>query len=97
MRRREFVTHDWVEPTFDAADIIRCGRDVFVLHGQTCNLAGFDWIERQLRRRGLRAHLLHMPNILNPSHIDASILPLRPGLVGELTSWGDISGLSVLF
>ena len=30
MSRREFVTHDWVEPTFDAADIIRCGQDVFV-------------------------------------------------------------------
>eukprot|EP00656_Telonema_subtile_P053634 TRINITY_DN781_c0_g1_i11.p1 TRINITY_DN781_c0_g1~~TRINITY_DN781_c0_g1_i11.p1 ORF type:complete len:249 (-),score=35.42 TRINITY_DN781_c0_g1_i11:658-1404(-) len=40
MQKKEFVTHDWVEPTFDAADIIRCGKDVFVLHGHTCNLAG---------------------------------------------------------
>lgn len=81
MERREFVTKDWIEPTFDAADIIRCGRDVFVLHGHTCNRAGFRWIKHQLARRGVRAHLLHMPSILNPSHIDASIMPLRPGLL----------------
>jgi len=81
MVNREFVTKDWVEPTFDAADIIRCGRDVFVLHGHTCNLAGFKWIERTLGRRGIRAHLLHMPSVLNPSHIDASIMPLKPGLL----------------
>lgn len=123
--RREFVTHDWVEPTFDAADIIRCvtpgpprappchrratahttglspparrcGRDVFVLHGHTANLAGFRWIEHQLARRGVRAHLLHMPSVLNPSHIDASIMPLRPGLllaapsvVGDLAVFAD--------
>ena len=81
MVRREFVTHDWVEPTFDAADVIRCGRDVFVLHGHTCNRAGFRWLEQQLKRRGVRAHLLHMPSVLNPSHIDASIMPLKPGLL----------------
>ena len=81
MERREFVTHDWAEPVFDAADIIRCGRDVFVLHSHTCNRAGFQWIERQLSRRDIRSHLLHMPSVSNPSHIDASIMPLRPGLV----------------
>jgi len=78
---KEFVTHDWIEPTFDAADIIRCGEDVFVLHGQSCNMAGFEWIKRTLGRRGIRAHQVHHPNILNPNHIDASIMPLRPGLL----------------
>ena len=80
-RDKEFVTLDWVEPTFDAADIIRCGEDVFVLHGQSCNMAGFEWIRRTLGRRGIRAHQVHHPNILNPNHIDASIMPLRPGLL----------------
>ena len=75
------MTHDWVEPTFDAADIIRCGEDVFVLHGNTCNLAGFEWIKRTLARRDIRAHLVHHPNVLNPNHIDGSIMPLRPGLL----------------
>ena len=78
---KEFVTHDWIEPTFDAADIIRCGEDVFVLHGLSCNMAGFEWIKRTLGRRGIRAHQVHHPNILNPNHIDASIMPLRPGLL----------------
>ena len=81
MARRECVTPDCGEPTVDAADVIRCGKDVFVLHGHTCNRAGFRWLEQQLARRGVRAHLLHMPSVLNPSHIDASILPLRPGLL----------------
>ena len=61
--------------------MIRCGEDVFVLHGLSCNLAGFEWIKRTLARRGVRAHPMHMPKILNPNHIDASIMPLRPGML----------------
>ena len=44
-------------------------------------MAGFEWIKRTLGRRGVRAHQVHHPNILNPNHIDASIMPLRPGLL----------------
>lgn len=80
--RREFVTHDAVEPVFDAADAIRVGRDVFVLHSHTCNVLGFEWMKRHLARSGVRTHLVHMPTVHNPSHIDASIMPLRPP-VGE--------------
>jgi glycine amidinotransferase len=78
MEQKEFVTTDGGEPVFDAADAIRVGKDVFVLHSQTCNVLGFEWLERQLRRRGVRSHLVHMPTVHNPSHIDASVLPLRP-------------------
>ena len=92
---REFVTHDWVQPSFDAADIIRCGEDVFVLHGNTCNLAGFEWIKRTLARRGIRAHLVHHPTILNPNHIDATIMPLRPGLL--LAASSVINDYQVMF
>ena len=81
MTTRTFVTKDGVEPVFDAADVLRFGSDVFVLHGHTCNKAGFEWIKRQLARLDVRAHLISMPKILNPSHIDASIMPLRPGLL----------------
>ena len=52
-----------------------------VLHSHTCNVAGFEWIRRQLSRRGLRAHLMQTPNVLNPSHYDASIMPLRSDLL----------------
>jgi glycine amidinotransferase len=78
MERKEFVTIDGGEPVFDAADAIRVGKDVFVLHSHSCNVLGFEWLKRQLRRRGVRSHLVHMPTVHNPSHIDASILPLRP-------------------
>eukprot|EP00940_MAST-03C_sp_MAST-3C-sp2_P000743 g743.t1 len=81
MMARTFVTQDGVEPVFDAADILRFGSDIFVLHGHTCNKAGFEWIKRQVARLDVRAHLISMPKILNPSHIDASIMPLRPGLL----------------
>eukprot|EP00928_Gymnodinium_smaydae_P090852 TRINITY_DN74565_c0_g1_i1.p1 TRINITY_DN74565_c0_g1~~TRINITY_DN74565_c0_g1_i1.p1 ORF type:complete len:432 (+),score=21.54 TRINITY_DN74565_c0_g1_i1:63-1358(+) len=78
MSRQEFVTVDGIEPVFDAADVIRCGRDIFVLHSHTCNRLGFEWIKRQVARNGIRAHLVTMPTVHNPSHIDASIMPLRP-------------------
>mmetsp|Transcript_4201 Transcript_4201/g.8095 ORF Transcript_4201/g.8095 Transcript_4201/m.8095 type:complete len:423 (+) Transcript_4201:38-1306(+) len=81
--RREFVTVDGLEPVFDAADAIRCGRDVFVLHSHTCNVLGFEWLKRQLARNNVRAHLVHMPTVHNPSHIDASIMPLRPPIGRE--------------
>lgn len=81
--RQEFVTVDGLEPVFDAADAIRCGRDVFVLHSHTCNKLGFDWLRRQLRRHGVRCHLVTMPTVHNPSHIDASIMPLRPPVGAE--------------
>jgi glycine amidinotransferase len=83
MARREFVTVDGVEPVFDAADAIRCGRDVFVLHSHTCNVLGFEWLKRHLALRGLRTHLVTMPTVHNPSHIDASIMPLRPPVGNE--------------
>jgi len=92
---REFVTHDWVEPTFDAADIIRCGQDVFVLHGHSCSLAGFEWIKRTMARRGIRAHLMHTPKVLNAGHLDASILPLRPGLL--LATPGEVEACKVCY
>jgi len=78
LARREFVTVDGVEPVFDAADAIRVGEHVFVLHSHTCNVLGFEWLKRQLARNGVQAHLTFMPTVHNPSHIDASIMPLRP-------------------
>lgn len=83
MARQEFVTVDGIEPVFDAADAIRCGRDIFVLHSHTCNRLGFEWLQRQLARSGVRVHLVTMPSVQNPSHIDASIMPLRPPMGSE--------------
>lgn len=74
----DFVTTE-EEPLFDAADIARCGRDLFVQHGFTTNLKGVDWL-----RRHFPAHRVHKVNFRNdpdPVHIDCSLVPLRPGLM----------------
>ena len=38
-----FVTTE-EEPLFDAADVLRFGRDLVVQHGFTTNLKGIDWL-----------------------------------------------------
>lgn len=73
------VTQD--EVVFDAADICRFGRDVFVQESMTTNRAGIDWLRRHLEPRDLRVRPLHFPLDLFPSHIDCTFVPLRPGLV----------------
>jgi len=75
---RRFVTTE-EEPVFDAADCVRCGRDLFVQHGFTTNLKGIDWLRRHFP--DLRVHALTFPGDPYPSHIDCTFLPLRPGLV----------------
>lgn len=80
MHEFEFcVTQD--EVVFDAADITRMGRDVFVQESMTTNRAGIEWLRRELTPRGLRVHTLHFPLDFFPSHIDCTFVPLRPGLV----------------
>jgi glycine amidinotransferase len=75
---RHYVTTE-EEPLFDAADIMRCGRDLFVQHGFTTNLKGIDWLQRHFPN--LRVHPMHFPGDVYPSHIDCTLVPLRPGLV----------------
>ena len=67
------------EPIFEAADIVRCGRDLFVQHGCTTNKKGIDWLQRHFP--GLRIHAMNFPGDPFPSHIDCTFPPLRPGLV----------------
>lgn len=69
------------EVVFDAADISRFGRDVFVQESMTTNRSGIEWLRRHLRPRGLRVHALHFPLDFFPSHIDCTFVPLRPGTV----------------
>lgn len=69
------------EPIFDAADIMRCGKDLFVQLSMTCNDAGIDWLRRELAPQGLRVHRVRFPYDLAPSHLDCTFVPLRPGLV----------------
>src|SRR5262245_17120746 len=45
------------EPTFDAADFIRCGKDIFVQKSHVTNSFGIEWLRRHLGDR-FRIHEL---------------------------------------
>jgi glycine amidinotransferase len=75
---RFFVTTD-EEPLFDAADVLRMGRDLVVQHGFTTNLKGIDWLARHFPDHRVRA--VNFPGDPYPIHIDATFTPLRPGLI----------------
>lgn len=65
------------EPVFDAADFIRCGRDIFYQLSNVTNRMGVQWLERHLRGE-YRFHEVPVTDT-NPMHIDASFMPLAPG------------------
>jgi glycine amidinotransferase len=72
---------DWVlteaEPLFDASDVARFGKDLFVQRSVVTNASAINWL-----RRHFRNHRIHEVTFTEeePTHIDASFLPLRPGL-----------------
>ncbi len=65
------------EPTFDAADFIRCGKDIFAQQSHVTNIFGIEWLKRLLGAE-YRIHLLRF-NDPHPMHIDATFMPLAPG------------------
>jgi glycine amidinotransferase len=80
MHNFEFcITQD--EVVFDAADISRFGRDIFIQESMTSNRRGIEWLRRHLEPQGLRVHAVHFPLDYFPSHIDCTFVPLRPGLI----------------
>ena len=73
---------DWIitetEPLFDAADVARFGKDLFVQKSMVTNDAGIEWLRRHYPDH--RVHMVTYKEML-PWHIDATLIPLRPGLV----------------
>jgi glycine amidinotransferase len=65
------------EPLFDAADIIKCGKDIFVAQSSCCNRTGIDWLQRHLGDT-YRVHEVEVHDT-HPMHIDATFYPLAPG------------------
>jgi glycine amidinotransferase len=65
------------EPTFDAADFVKCGRDIFVQKSHVTNDFGINWLRRHIGDK-YKIHILEM-NDKHPMHIDASFMPLAPG------------------
>ena len=74
----DFVTTEH-EPLFDAADVLRIGKDLFCQHGLTTTRRGMEWLKRHYPDH--RVHAVNFPGDPYPIHIDATFVPLRPGLV----------------
>jgi glycine amidinotransferase len=79
------------EPVFDAADFVRCGRDLFVTRSNVTNRMGIEWLRRHLGE-DFRIH--EIPSLcLQPMHIDSTFMPLAPGKVLVNPDYCDIANL----
>ncbi|MBU0673510.1 MAG: amidinotransferase [Proteobacteria bacterium] len=67
------------EPVWDAADFVRCGRDLFVTRSNVTNLSGINWVRRHLGDE-YRVHEIESLCTV-PMHIDTTFMPLAPGKV----------------
>jgi N-dimethylarginine dimethylaminohydrolase len=66
------------EPAFDAANVLRLGRDLIYLVSSTGNELGGRWLQAILGD-GFRVHFLK--DVYYGSHIDSTFVALRPGLM----------------
>ena len=73
-----YVVNEY-EPVFDAADFVRCGKDLFVTRSNVTNEMGIRWLERHLGDK-YRIHRIES-RCRQPMHIDSTFMPLAPGKV----------------
>jgi glycine amidinotransferase len=67
------------EPVFDAANVLRLGRDIFYQVSRSGNEKGLIWLQSTLRLLGdFRIHPLR--GVYGNTHIDSTISLIRPGL-----------------
>ena len=66
------------EIAFDAANVIKCGKDIFFLISNSGNELGARWLQTTLGET-YRIHKLH--DVYAYIHLDTTILPLAPGKV----------------
>ncbi len=66
------------EPAFDAANVLRFGRDLIYLVSATGNEMGGKWLQSVLGNE-FRVHFFK--DVYYGSHIDSTLVALRPGLV----------------
>jgi glycine amidinotransferase len=73
------------EPVWEAADFVRCGRDLFVQRSIVTNGLGIEWVRRHLGS-GFRVHEIKT-RCSTPCHIDTTFVPLAPGKVLVNPDW----------
>jgi N-dimethylarginine dimethylaminohydrolase len=64
------------EPVFDAADLTRCGKDIFVQLSNVTNRSGIEWLQRHYAD-----YTFHPMTFADDRaiHIDCTFVPLAPG------------------
>jgi len=88
-----FIINEF-EPVFDAADFVRCGRDIFVQKSNVTNDFGIMWLQRHLGDE----YRIHKIDNLSPEaiHIDTTFMPLAPGKVLVNPDWVDVDKLPAI-
>ncbi len=79
------------EPTFDAADFVRCGRDIIGQKSHVTNELGILWLQRHLGNT-YRVHTFQS-RCPQAMHIDTTLMPLAPGKVMVNPDWVDVARL----
>jgi N-dimethylarginine dimethylaminohydrolase len=67
-----------LEPVFDAANVLRVGRDILYLVSCSGNMLGCEWLQRTLGSE-YRVHPIR--GVYTGTHLDSTIALVRPGLV----------------
>lgn len=66
------------EPVFDAANVLRLGRDLLYLVSDTGNRIGAQWLQSVV---GNEYRVRTYEGVYSGSHVDTTITPVRPGCV----------------
>lgn len=82
--KKTFVITD-NDIAFDAADFVRCGRDVFAQKSNVTNAKGIEWVRRHIEP-DFMVHEVEFDDT-HPMHIDTTFVPLAPGKVLINPSW----------
>ncbi|MER5766363.1 inosamine-phosphate amidinotransferase 1 [Streptomyces sp. NPDC001985] len=67
-----------LEPAFDAANVLRFGTDLLYLVSDSGNMRGARWLQSTL---GDQYTVHPCEGLYSSTHVDSTIVPLRPGLV----------------
>ena len=89
-----WITNEF-EPVFDAADFIRCGKDIFVIRSNVTNYTGIEWLKMHVGDR-FRIHEVES-RCRQPMHIDSSLMPLAPGKLLVNPEFIDVTKLPDMF
>lgn len=87
------------EPLWDAADVARFGKDLFVQNSCVTNKKAIDWLKRIFGEFGIRVHAVQFDSPREPDkipgyhpwHIDVNLAVLRPGLCMYNPDWPAIN------